>query len=282
MAAGMVAINDTELYVRDHGPADGYPVILLHGWPDSGRGWSKVAPLLQSRYRVIVPDNRGFGRSAMPEGTDNYRMHVLVADLAALIHWTGAPRVSVVGHDFGSAIAWQAATFLGEVVDRVVCVAAPHPMRMREFAGLTEQLTRSFYVWLLNCGTAGEKLLGQQDFVPLSHWVFGRAIDDQEKEEYRREWSEPGRFTAMAEWYRANFRPELFNPDVELQLPNATVPVRYIHGERDLAFAPGMGDGSGAYVDAEYDEVSMDAGHWIPIEHPEELAASIVDWVERR
>jgi len=277
-----VPVNDIELFVRTYGRDDAYPVILLHGWPDSGRGWSRVAPLLQEKYRVIVPDNRGFGRSDMPEGTDHYRMHVLLADLAGLIAWTEASHVSVVGHDFGAAIAWQAATFLMDVVDRVVCVAAPHPMRMHEFAGFTKQLTRSFYVWLLNAGPSGEALLGHGDFVPLSNWVFGDVIDDVDKREYRKEWSEPGRFTAMAEWYRASFRPELFNPDVHLQLPNAQVPVRYVHGLRDWAFIEEMAEGSGKFVDAEFDEVTMDAGHWIPLEHPARLADSIIDWVDRR
>lgn len=278
----MVRVNEIELFVRTYGPDDGYPIILLHGWPDSGRGWSRVAPLLEDGFRVVVPDNRGFGRSDMPEGTDSYRMHVLLADLAGLIAWTGAPTVSVVGHDFGAAIAWQAATFLMDVVDRVVCVAAPHPMRMREFAGFTRQLTRSFYVWLLNSGASGEALLSHGEFVPLSNWVFGEAVDEVEKREYRREWSEPGRFTAMAEWYRASFRPELFNPDVVLQLPNAQVPVRYIHGSRDWAFVEEMAVGSGKFVNAEFDEVELDAGHWIPLEHAPALAASIVDWVDRR
>lgn len=278
----MVPVNGIELFVRQYGPEDGYPVILLHGWPDSGRGWQRVAPLLEERYRVIVPDNRGFGRSDMPEGTDNYRMHVLVADLAGLIAWTGAPSVSVVGHDFGSAIAWQAATFLPDLVDRVVCVAAPHPMRMHEFAGLTKQLTRSFYVWLLHSGSSGEALLAHGDFVPLSNWVFGDAVDEVGKHEYRKEWSEPGRFTAMAEWYRASFRPELFNPDVALQLPNATVPVRYIHGTRDWAFVEEMAEGSGKFVDAEFDQMTLASGHWIPLEHAEQLSDAIIDWVERR
>ncbi len=282
MESQMVEVNGTDLFVRTYGPADGYPIVLLHGWPDSGRGWSQVARLLEDRYRLIVPDNRGFGRSAMPEGTDNYRMHVLLADLAGLIAWSGSPRVSVVGHDFGAAVAWQAATFLMDVVDRVVCIAAPHPMRMHEFAGFTRQLTRSFYVWLLNSGASGEALLAHGDFVPLSEWVFGDAIDEVEKREYRKEWSEPGRFTAMAEWYRASFRPELFNPDVNLQLPSAQVPVRYIHGTNDWAFVTEMAEGSGKFVDAEFDEVALSAGHWIPIEHPELVADQIQDWVDRR
>ncbi len=217
----------------------------------------------------------------MPAGTDNYRMHVLLGDVAGLIDWSGADRVSIVGHDFGSALTWQAATFLTERVNRVVCIAAPHPQRMHEMAGDPRMLKEAFYVWLLNLGEAGESVLAANGFETLADWVFGDVLDEEERHAYIEDWSEPGRFTAMAEWYRATYRPALFDPSVEITLPPVRAPVRYIHGLDDWAFLPEMATGSGRYIEAEYDEVALEAGHWMIRTHAAEVARLIVDWLDR-
>jgi pimeloyl-ACP methyl ester carboxylesterase len=277
-----VDIGGITLRVRTAGD-EGCPVlVLLHGWPDSGRCWDRVVPHLEDRYRLVVPDLRGFGRSDMPEGVDAYRMHVLVADVAGLIDWAGGGPVSIAGHDFGGALTWQAGTWLADLLHRAVVLAAPHPLRMREVgSGNLDQLSRSFYVWLLQ-NDAGLDLLASGDFSFLAAFAFGgsKAFSDEDRDAYRSEWRQPGRFRAMANWYRANFRPELFNPDVPLELPPVAVPTRYVHGERDWAFASGMATGSGAFVGAEYDEqVIAGASHWMPQERPDEVARLIDEWV---
>ena len=278
-------INGIGINVRSYGdPAD--PLLLLfHGWPDTGRCWTKVAPLLADRYRVLVPDLRGFGDSDAPTDLEAYRMPVLLGDVAGLIEWAGGGPAFVAGHDFGGALTWQIATWLGDVVRRVVVMAAPHPLRMREVgAGNVEQLSRSFYVWLMQAGDAGMDLLRSQDFGLLAEFAFGRSsgFTADDLEVYRSDWRRPGRFDAMANWYRAHYRPELFNADIPLELPQVQIPVRYLHGEFDSAFAAGMETGSGSYVDAEFDEQTIGgASHWMPQEKPDEVAALIADWMER-
>ncbi|HSR44035.1 MAG TPA: alpha/beta fold hydrolase [Acidimicrobiia bacterium] len=280
-----LSINDVKLHIRVSGDPDAPPLLLLHGWPDSGRCWTKVAPLLADRYRVIVPDLRGFGVSDAPPELEAYRMPVLLGDIAGLIEWAGGGPVYIAGHDFGGALTWQAATWLGNLLNRAVVLAAPHPLRMREVgAGNVDQLSRSFYVWLMQSGGAGMRLLSSDDFSLLARFAFGTSagFTDEDREAYRAEWRTPGRFEAMANWYRANFRPDLFNPEVPLELPQVQVPVRYIHGEFDWAFAPGMETGSGAFVDADFDEKLIGkASHWMPQERPEEVAELIGDWMSR-
>ncbi len=86
----------------------------------------------------------------------------------------------------------------------------------------------------------------------------------------------------MAEWYRANYRPDLFNPDVPLELPAVRVPVRYVHGGRDWAFVPELASGHGAHVAADYDEVLLEeCSHWMIHEQPARVAELIADWVVR-
>ena len=118
----------------------------------------------------------------------------------------------------------------------------------------------------------------------LAVWAFGGSpgVTARQRDAYRDEWAEPGAFHAMAQWYRANYSPDLFNPDVPLQLPPVRVPVRYLHGERDFAFVPEMATGSGEFVDAEFDEhIVPGTTHWMIHEKPEEVAALIRDWMAR-
>jgi len=71
------------------GPADAPPVILLHGFPESHRTWREVAPRLQDRFRLIMPDQRGFGGSDRPAEVEAYRPALLLADLSALAEALG-------------------------------------------------------------------------------------------------------------------------------------------------------------------------------------------------
>jgi pimeloyl-ACP methyl ester carboxylesterase len=257
------------------------PLLLLHGWPESSLAFSKVAPLLEADYRLLIPDQRGFGFSDKPVGTDSYAMGSLVGDALAIADAAGAERVSVVGHDLGGSVAWALGAVAAHRVRAMVVMASPHPLHFRRVgaAGL-EQTQRAFYVWLMQT-TAGERLLGRDDFRPLARWVFGRsAVTEGERAAYRRQWSQPGTFTAMAEWYRANYTPDLLNPEVPLRLAPVTVPVRYLAPESDPAFAAGMEAGSGDFVEAAYDEmVVAGTSHWMCHDAPEAVAALITEWM---
>jgi len=273
-----------ELHVSTAGRADGPPLVLLHGWPEDHRCWRSVAPLLADRYRLLMPDQRGFGRSGMPEATGAYSMAALLGDLLGLLDHFGIERAGLVGHDVGGALAWSAGAFAPERFTRAVVLCAPHPQHLQR-AGIADlvQLRRSFYVWLLHAGDSGEALLAADGFRRLTDWAFaGSSVPEELAGDYRAQWSEPGRFHAMGGWYRANFRPDLFNPDRPLRLPPVRFPVRYLQGEEDVAFVPGALRGSGDFVTFEYDErVLPGLGHWLPHDAPALVAEAIDDWMGR-
>ncbi len=278
-----VTTDGVRLHVATAGHPDAPPLVLLHGWPESRRAWDPVVPLLESDFRLIVPDQRGFGRSDRPQGTAAYGMAALVADVAALIAWSGADRAGVVGHDLGSAVSWAVGAMIPERVTRIVAMCAPHPMHFhRVGAGNVGQIHRAFYAWLMNVGDEGERLLAADDFSLLAAWAFAGtdSLDPELIEAYKEEWRQPGAFHAMSEWYRAIYSPDLLNPDLDLVLPPVRAPVRYVHAERDGAFVPEMATGSGDFVAAEYDEVLLaGASHWVTHERPAEVAALIRDWM---
>ncbi len=229
-----------------------------------------------------MPDLRGFGDSDTPEGTAPYAMPVVTADALSVLDHFEVERAGVVAHDFGGAVAWSLGAFVPQRVRRMVVMSSPHPLRLRQ-AALEDpsQLRRSFYVWLLHAGREGEELLAADHFRLLTSWAFaGSRIPDSIVDAYRAAWSEPGRFHAMAGWYRANYRPSLFDPGREVSLPPVAVATRYLHGEHDAGFVPAAATGSGEYVTAIYEEqVVAGVGHWLPHDVPETVAAAVRDWM---
>src|SRR3712207_5394437 len=87
------------------GPRDGEPLILLHGFPESHRTWRNQIADLASDYFVIAPDQRGFAASDKPEGVENYETDKIVADLLALADALEVKHFTLVGHDWGGAVA---------------------------------------------------------------------------------------------------------------------------------------------------------------------------------
>jgi pimeloyl-ACP methyl ester carboxylesterase len=105
------------LYYEDHGA--GRPVVLIHGWPLSGRSWEKqVAALLDAGYRVITYDRRGFGQSSQP--ASGYDYDTLAQDLHTLIEKLDLHDVTLVGFSMGGG---EVARYLGFYGDQRVCQA---------------------------------------------------------------------------------------------------------------------------------------------------------------
>ena len=91
------------------GSEDAPPVILLHGFPESHRTWRGVAPLLEDRFRLVMPDLRGFGASDRPQAVAAYAIDTLVADIFDLADALDIGCCALVGPDWGGAAAWAAA-----------------------------------------------------------------------------------------------------------------------------------------------------------------------------
>lgn len=128
-----------ELFEAGAGP----PVVLLHGFPELAYSWRhQVAPLAAAGFRVIVPNQRGYGASAAPPAIEDYDIEALAGDVAAIVRWAGAP-AAVIGHDWGAPVAWHTALRYPELVRAVGSLSVPHAARaprppldlMREAAG---------------------------------------------------------------------------------------------------------------------------------------------------
>ena len=149
---------------------EGRPVVLLHGFPDSGRLWRNQVPALaQAGFKVIVPDLRGYGRSDKPAEVEAYAMAALAGDVAAVLSDAGASRAHVVGHDWGAAVAWALAAFAPDHVDHLAVLSVGHPATFR--AGGFEQYQKSWYMLLFQFKGIAEKWLSNNDWAHFRAWA---------------------------------------------------------------------------------------------------------------
>ncbi len=122
-----IPVGEVTLSVHLAGPETGAPVLLLHGWPELARSWVNQIPALAAAgYRVIAPDQRGFGASDAPEPLDAYRIDRLVSDLTGVLDALGHERAVWVGHDWGGLVAWAGALLAADRVAGVIGVNTPH------------------------------------------------------------------------------------------------------------------------------------------------------------
>jgi pimeloyl-ACP methyl ester carboxylesterase len=251
----------------------GKPVVLLHGWPDSGRLWRHQVPALTAAgFRVIVPDLRGFGASDAPEGVEAYSLPFLFTDVLAVLDHLGIERAHVVGHDWGSALAWGMAALAPDRVDHLVALSVGHPSC---FAGAgLPQREKSWYMLLFQFAGIAEEWLSANDFANFAAWArhpdHAAAVADL---------SRPGRLTSGFNWYRANVPPEaLVAPPIEL--PPVAAPTMGIWSSGDIALLETQMTGSKAFVQGPWRYERIDGvGHWMSLEAPDEVNRLLLDFL---
>ncbi len=252
---------------------DGPAVVLLHGFPDSGRLWRNQVPaLVQAGFKVIVPDMRGYGGSDQPAEVEAYRMDVLVGDVLAVLDAAGAERAHVVGHDWGAAVAWAAALIAADRVDHLVALSVGHPATF--FAGGLEQYARSWYMLLFQFSGVAEQWLSDEDWARFRAWSQHPDMDAVVAE-----LETSGSLTPGLNYYRANMTPQRF-----LDSGTARAPVQAttmgVWSTRDFALTEAQMTSSAKNVTGpwRYERVEG-AGHWMQLQAPDEVNRLLVDFL---
>ncbi|QZY30171.1 alpha/beta fold hydrolase [Nocardioides coralli] len=256
--------------VRDEGPEDGPPVLLLHGFPQRATSWDAVTPLLhQQGFRTLAPDQRGYSPGARPRRRRDYAAEHLVADAAALAEVVGTP-VHLVGHDWGSLVAWLLAGHRPDLVRSLVAVSVPHPGAFVESFRRSDQLRRSWYMAFFQLPWVPEKVLAS----PRGEGAFRAGGMTREMvARYRAEVVQDGALRGGLLWYRG--MP--FTRRRTLRRP-VRVPTTMVWSDHDVALARTGAELTERWVDAPYRlEVLPGVSHWIPEEAPETLAALIAE-----
>ena len=106
---------------------EGPVVILLHGWPESWYSWRhQIEALSEAGYRVIAPDQRGYGDTEVPGEIESYNILNLVGDVVGLLNALDVKETSIVGHDWGSMVAAAAALLRPDLFSRVCLMSLPY------------------------------------------------------------------------------------------------------------------------------------------------------------
>ncbi|MGN6162722.1 MAG: alpha/beta fold hydrolase [Marmoricola sp.] len=261
--------DDLTFDLIDQGPRDGEIVVLLHGWPQLNTCWNEVmAHLNEAGYRTIAPNQRGFAKGARPPGRYAYRMSQLVADIAALLDEIGQP-VHLVGHDWGSAIAFMTAIEHPDKVRTLTGVSVPHPSAFIK-AMPRGQIKDSWYMAAFNVPFLPQRILSDPRRAELALKVKAK-MPARAFESYLRDFAEqPERMRTCFGYYRAIpfASPRSLRP--------VMVPTSFIWSDHDVAISRVAAELCGDYVSADYRfEVIESASHWLPDEEPEEVARLI-------
>lgn len=273
-----IAARGMEFRARIAG-SSGPGVILLHGFPTTS---AMYGPLIEAAaaagYRVVAFDQRGYSPGARPANVSDYAIPELTADVLAVADAVGFDRFHLVGHDWGSAVGWAVVLRHPERVLSWTGLSIAHPIAFRNaLLEDPDQQQRSSYFRLFTTPWLPETLLTLNDLRGLE--AIYATMRPDERREYMEVFAEPGALTAALNWYRA----ALGSRDLPVEgVPTDVVrPTLFIWGNKDEAVGRSAVEAQKAYMKAGYEEIELDAGHWLMEEHGERVIPEILaHWAE--
>ncbi|MFB7873628.1 alpha/beta fold hydrolase [Nocardia sp. NPDC056064] len=265
-----------EFDVVDSGPLDGPVVVALHGFPQTATSLTELSGLLAERgYRTLAPNQRGYSPGARPRGRRAYRVPELVDDVAALIETLDRGPVHLVGHDWGAMVAWAVAAARPELVSSLVTISVPHPGAFLRSLVSSDQLLRSYYIGLFQLPVLPEYLLRTRPTL-LDRVLSSTGMPPEAKARVRTEIVDGGALTGGLNWYRG-----LPFGGLGGRAGRVRAPVTHVWSTGDTALTRRGAELAGDYARGDYRLVVLDgASHWLPDEHPAELAGIIAERIE--
>jgi pimeloyl-ACP methyl ester carboxylesterase len=276
-----------DLDVWTAGDAANPPILFLHGFPESHRTWRHQMAALSATHYCIAPDQRGYAGSSKPEYVSDYSVPTLIADIFALADAFNIERFTLVGHDWGGAIAWAVALKDQHRVERLVQCNAAHPYVFQHTliydAGqrANSQYIREFRERDIEREIADKGIDWFFDD-RFKHHLTASIISADDRAAYIAEWTQPGAITGMLNWYRASpmqvpamDAPMASTPFLDRPFPKLRMPVLLIWGMKDEALLPCQLDG----LDDQIDDLTIvrisGAGHFVPWEAPDAVNDAI-------
>lgn len=288
--------NGIELDVVDVGPRDGPVLIFLHGFPDSHRTWRHQIAHLSGQYRCIAPDQRGYRGSSKPLGVENYTPDKLIGDVFQLADALGVGPFTIVGHDWGGAIAWGVA-IMGQLngrVTRAVVMNAPHPTIFPKLLYTNRQQRAASQYFRVFRDPASDELVQQFGLGGVLLKAFGEMpenpkMDPAERAALMEDYSNREASIAMLNWYRAS-PMEVLDMDAPYELPagyqppalpKLTIPTLVVWAMDDIALPAANLDG----LDEVIEDLTLvqvpGCGHFVQWEAPDEVNAALDGFLAR-
>ena len=287
--------NGIELDVVDEGPRDAPVLIFLHGFPESHRTWRHQIAHFSDRFRCIAPDQRGYRGSSKPQAVADYTPDKLVGDIFLLAAALDVRDFTIVGHDWGGAIAWGIALAGQDTgrVTRAIIANAPHPQVFQKLL-YTSKVQREASQYMRGFRDPANDALVRDHglggiLMQEIKWDAPDKMEPEERAKLLEDWQDRDAAFGMLNWYRAS--PMIVPPmdaPFELpadyqppQLPNLSIPTLVIWAMDDIALPPGNMVGMEDIIDDLTIEKLSGCGHFVPWEAPEKFNAAMDAFLAR-
>jgi non-heme chloroperoxidase len=260
-----------EIHYEDHGA--GQPVVLIHGYPLSGRAWDKQVPaLLDAGYRVIAYDRRGFGASSQPAA--GYDYDTFTADLHALLEHLDLRDAVLAGHSMGTGEVTRYLASYGSARVAKGVLIAPVPPYLRQAAdnpgGVPPALFDGF------AAAAADTPAWMKGFLDTFYntdTLRGTLVSDQA---YQASWNLAVTASATA----AVACISTWTTDFRADLPKIDVPILVIQGDADQVLPLGKtGQRLPALINNARLTVIEGGPHAIPWTHPAQVNTALLDFI---
>jgi pimeloyl-ACP methyl ester carboxylesterase len=308
--ARRIPTNGIHLAVHELG--EGPAVFLLHGFPELAYSWRhQIHPIAAAGFRVIAPEQRGYGDSDAPEDPLTYSVKNLVADLVGLLDSLELERAVFVGHDWGSMPAWYAGAYAPQRVAGAASLCTPYftPGEVDLIEAYNETRGPNHYMATFQEPGVGEAMLERDVEATFRALIRGRGmtvdefrasppeiqevpagvfvgdpqlfgeelLTDEELAVYTETYRRTG-FTGGLNWYRAlheDWREGLGHDFV------IDKPALMISAADDWFLPPDFTEGMEQLLPQLEKHVIPAAGHWLQQERPGEVNALLLPWLER-
>ncbi|EAQ29486.1 probable hydrolase protein [Erythrobacter sp. NAP1] len=285
--------NGIELDVVDEGPRDAPVLVFLHGFPENHRTWRHQIAHFSKQYRCIAPDQRGYAGSSKPQGVENYSPDKLIGDVFLLADALGVETFTIVGHDWGGAVAWGVALAGQNTrVTRAIIANAPHPAIFQKLLythpGQREssQYIRGFR------DPANDELIREHGITGILkqevNWDRPGEMPVEERQRMLREWEDRDACFGMINYYRASAMqvptmdepfelPADYSPPT---LPKLTIPTLVVWAMDDLALPAENLEGLEEIIDPLTIVPVHGCGHFVTWEAPEAMIEAMETFLQ--
>jgi pimeloyl-ACP methyl ester carboxylesterase len=258
-----VSTNGTTIHVRVGG--EGPPVVLLHGYGETGDMWVPMAVDLARDHTVIVPDLRGMGLSSKP--ADGFDKKNQARDLEGVLQQLGVGAIDLIAHDIGNMVAFAYATAHQDQVTRLVLIDAPVPG-----VGPWDEVLKNPLLWHFRFGGPDmERLVAGRERIYLDRFwnefsASPSRFTEAARQHYAALYARPGAMRAGFAQFAAFDQDAVDNRAWLAGGGRLTMPILAVGGEK--SFGPMMATVMRAAAANVEEGVVPDSGHWIMEENP--------------
>lgn len=263
-----ITSNGIKLHYVTQG--DGPLMLMLHGFPEFWYSWRHQIREFAKDYKVVALDLRGYNDSDKPSALSAYRVSELMLDVAGVIKGLGYQSCTLVGHDWGGAIAWSFAYNYPELLERLIVLNIPHPAKFAEGLKTPQQLLKSWYIFFFQIPWLPELLIQSGDYQFISDAFTKMAVNPsvftpKDLEAYKDAVAKRGALTGMLNYYRNIFQSLGQGQSWEI----LKIRTLMIWGEQDTALGKELTYGTQEYVQDLTIRYISDSSHWVQQEQPD-------------